>query len=349
MTPRLHRPEPVLRSNAAQVDRSLAPRVAARRLLDGEPLILAADYKYGVEILDQLTYIMRPPAHDAPFQHRQNFSRAYRRVAMGLLAPVVDHRVDLADAGHVGFLAELYPELPRFLLPFVQTQELHGTWVRYDEGVHLAVLGYKVHPFYGTYAPNRTTHLELFGTWLSQYQGPRNEAVDVGTGCGVLALMLAKAGFAHILATDSNPNSIESVRRELGRRPERPPIDLLCGDLLGEAPAPTELIVFNPPWTQGTAAGLVDQALLFEPELFPRFFDACLQALVPDGRVAMVFSNVMSFMQPDLPHPIETELARGRLRLVKKLQRQVKPPPPRPGERPRRTKEKVEIWELARA
>jgi methylase of polypeptide subunit release factors len=127
-------------------------------------------------------------------------------------------------------------------------QELFGAWNRYREGVPLAVLGHRLFPFYGTYVPTRVSHLELFGTWLHQHKGSRSRAIDVGTGCGVLALMLCRAGVQRVLATDINPNAVESVSRELGRLAPRPPIDLFCGDLLGPDPTPADLIVFNPPW-----------------------------------------------------------------------------------------------------
>ena len=58
------------------------------------------------------------------------------------------------------FSTELYSEEVSFLLPFIQVQE----WLvrrKYKEGVHFAVLGHKIHPFYGVYAPSRTDHLEL--------------------------------------------------------------------------------------------------------------------------------------------------------------------------------------------
>ena len=46
-----------------------------------------------------------------------------------------------------------------------------------------------------------------------------------------------------------------------------------------------------------------------------------------------------------MPHPILSELERGRFKLVQKLQRKVKPAPGKDGRR-RRTREKVEVWEL---
>jgi SAM-dependent methyltransferase len=344
----LNRPEPILSHSAQPVDQDHSPDQAAQRLRDGEVLIVTDHFSTGAEILSRLHTLLGPLPEQARYMEKKEFKRTFRQAALRLIAPIEDHRLALVDARPIGFLAQLYPEHPGFFLPFLVIQELHGAWLWFEEGTHLAVLGHRIHPYFGTYVPNRTTHLELFGTWLSQYTGPRTQAVDVGTGSGVLALMLAWGGFERVLATDNNPNAIESVERQLARSKPRPPVELDLCDLLGSDPTPNDLIVFNPPWMQGEVDDLLDQALYFEPGLFERFFDQALEKLAPDGRVVLVFSNVIQLVQPNVPHPILSELDRARFRLVSKLQRKVKGSP-KPGGGRRRTREKVEVWELARA
>jgi len=317
------------------------------QLQDGRRLALEGRYGHGLDILDTLHARLGPPGDDAPFAQRQAFEALWRETSKRLLAPVRDHRVDLEGAPRISFLAELYPKLEAFGLPMVELEDLANASRRYDEGVHMAVLGRRIHPFYGTYAPTRTTHLELFATWLAGYDGPRDSAVDVGTGCGVLALMLVKAGVGRVLATDTNPNAVESVRRELTRFDEPPPITPRRADLMGKGRAPADLVVFNPPWTQGEGRRPLDRALTFDGALFPRFFAQAHDRVTQDGRVVLLFSTIMQLVQPDLPHPIEAELERGRFELVQKLQRRVKPTTGPDGRR-RRTKERVEVWELRR-
>ena len=348
MTNPFLRPEPLVGARARSVDRSVPPEVCAQALINGETLRVTDHYRIGVVILEHVHRLLKRPDSSAPYGVRQDYGRRYRQVAVRLLAPVNNHRVMLADTEPIGLLSELYPDLDAFDLPFVEVQELHGAWQRYEQGAHLAVVGRKLHPWYGTYAPTRTSHLELFATWLSQYDGDRSAAVDVGTGCGVLALMLARAGFERVVATDSNPNAIESVSRELKRGPSVPGIELSCTDLLGEASDRVDLVVFNPPWVRGDRDDLLDRALHFQDGLFERFFDQAVHRLNPDGRLVLVFSNIIRLVQPDVPHPIEAELERSRFRLVQKLQRKVKPSAGPDGRR-RRTREKVEVWELALA
>ena len=158
--------------------------------------------------------------------------------------------------------------------------------------------------------------------------------------------MLAKAGFTDVWATDSNPNACESARRELTRQASPVPVTVCETDLLTDVPAGAALSGFNPPWPLGPVDNLLDRALNSQGDLFERFFDQALARLAPGGRVVIVFSNVIRLVQPDVPHPIDAELARGRFRLVDMMKRRVKPPPGATGPA-RRTKERVEVWELA--
>jgi len=339
----LHRPSPVLVS-AEPVDRRTSPAELADRLLDGSTLVLTDRFATGRAVLRALNRRMPTPASDAPYAQRREHRKHKLHAARRLLAPIAKHIIDLAEAPACGFLAELYPDLPDTQLSFVDLEDLCRAWRIHDEGVHLDVLGHRLHPFYAAYAPTRTEHLELFGTWLSQFKGSRTRAADVGTGCGVLALMLARSGASHVVATDINPNAVESVRRQLLRHPA--PIEPVEADLLAGVDRGLDLIVFNPPWIRGDPRRPLDRALFYEDGLFERFFAEAAKRLTPEGRVVMVFSNILRLGQKDVPHPIDAELERGRFVQVQKLQRRIRPSGH--GEK-RRTKERVEIWELARS
>lgn len=337
----LHRPEPVLRHRAQPVDQGIPAELAAAWLCEGRSLIVTDRFGTGLDILAALRVKLQDPGESADYVSKRAFREAFTSASKRLLAPVVDRKVALAGAPRAGFLAELYPDHADFALPVEDARVLSSAWDWYEQGVHFPVLGHRVHPFYGTYIPARMEHLELFGTWLAKYQGARERAIDVGTGSGILALQMARAGFKQVFATDINPNAIESVARQLHRLPRKPAIQLENADLLGAFPGPIDLIVSNPPWMKGEVGRTLDLAMYFQDGFFERFYEQALQRLAPGGRVVFVFSNIIELSQPDVPHPIQTELDRGRFRLVEKLTRRVKPSPGR------RTREKVEIWELA--
>jgi SAM-dependent methyltransferase len=337
----LNRPEPVLRHRAQPVDRSVPMAQAATLVREGRSLIVADSFRTGIDISYALRVQLGDPGEEADYVKKRTFREAFQAASKRLLVPVVGRKVALPDAPRPGFLAELYPDHADFALPVEDARVLSSAWDWYEQGVHFPVLGYRVHPFYGTYIPARMEHLELFGTWLAKYTGSRNRAIDVGTGSGVLALQMAKAGFQHVIATDINPNAIESVERQMRRLSVAPPIELEHADQFGTDRGPLDLIVSNPPWMKGEVGRTLDLAMYFQDGFFERFYEQSLQRLAPNGRIVFVFSNIIELSQPEVPHPIQTELDRGRFRLVEKMTRRVKPSPGR------RTREKVEIWELA--
>jgi SAM-dependent methyltransferase len=344
----LYRPSPLPEPKDAALSRRAKPARSAARLRQGETLHVDGDFRRGQDVIAALVTSLDAPPVGAKQAVKQAYREAYRETAWRLLAPVAGGRVRLSGAPEIGFLAELYPELESFWLPFPEVSDLANAWKRYRTGVPMPVLGHSLHPFYGTYLPRRTLHLELFATWLSGWAGPRDHAVDVGTGSGVLALMLARAGFAHVRATDTNPNACESVRREIARRPEPPRITVQETDLLGDDATPVDLIVFNPPWTPGPVDNLLDQALHYNDDVFERFFTQADTCLTPEGRIVFVFSNMIRLGKSGVRHPLDAELTRGRFHLVDTLTRRVKPTPS--GEKPARgVQEQVEVWELARA
>jgi SAM-dependent methyltransferase len=321
---------------------------SAERLYNGELLMVWDNYGRGADVLDALHDYMQPPPFGADHELKSRYELAYRKAAKNLLVGIRGHKVMLNDGAPIGFLEQLYPDLPQFVLPFVEMQELFGAWRRFVDGVPMPVLGHKLHPYFGTYAPTRTSHLQLFATWLSQYKGSKARAIDVGCGSGVLSLMLAKAGVEQVLAIDDNPNAVHSVALEIERHPPRGLVIPAHGDLLEPNQTKADLIVFNPPWTQQIPSSLVDRALYFPKGLFERFFDQAEQHLAPGGRVVLLFSNLITLVQPEVPHPIESELRKGRFSLVQTMNRKVKSTKSKSG-KARGTKEKVQVWELERA
>ncbi len=336
------RPEPILHTHAPVLPPHVSIGAAARRLAEGGSFRVVDHYGRAADILDELEYGLGPMPR-LQGEALRTERRRRRALASGMLVPIEDGAVALPGGGTFSLLRDLYPDHRRFWLPVVEAQALHRSHRRCAEGIRYAVLGHRLHPWHSVYAPSRTGHLELFATWLSQYDGPRSHAVDVGTGCGVLAFLLARKGFAAVTATDINPNSVHSVEQELARHRPAPPISVRHGDLLSTVSEPADLVVFNPPWMQGAIDDPLDRALYWEGDLFERFFAQARQRVTPDGRVVLVFSDIMTLLRPDLPHPIEAELAQGRFTLDTRLRRKAK------AAAGRRTRERVEVWVLAPA
>ena len=310
-----------------------------RLLKSRQKVLLTSTFFRGLEVLSELKGEF-PISRGCSYATRRHLEEQFRKASLNLIVQIQGSDPQLEGIDTNPFLKDFYPKTT-FYLPFVVLQELTGAWKTYSTGIHYPVLGRRLHPFFGVYYPTRTEHLELFATWLSQYKGPKDHCVDVGTGSGILTFLLAKSGFKTIDAIDQNPNAVWSVQDELKRHPIDATIRLHQADLL--SPVETaNLIVFNPPWIPGKSHSSVTEALFFDGGLFERFFDQAYTALPIDGKVVFIFSTILTLLRPDIPHPLESELQKGRFQLIQKLQRKVKP------KSGLRTKEKVQIWELTR-
>ena len=116
------------------------------------------------------------------------------------------------------------------------------------------------------------------------------------------------------------------------------------GDLFVDRTERADLILCNPPWMLGEIKSKLDEAMYFEDGFFDRFFEQAHLRLQDDGRLVLIFSNVIDLVTPDVGHPIQKELDKHRFTLVQKMQRRVKGN--KDGKTKRRTKEKIEVWEL---
>ncbi|WAC03115.1 50S ribosomal protein L11 methyltransferase [Lacinutrix neustonica] len=167
-------------------------------------------------------------------------------------------------------------------MPFPQIQGLNSAWQWYKNGITIPMLRNKLHPYYGTYFPTRFDHLELFDRWLKYYEGAKKTAIDVGIGSGVLSLQMIKHGFQKVFGTDINPNAIIGLTEYMGETKLSRKIDLDLGYLFGKFEKQTELIVFNPPWLRESHnVDNLEEAIYYNENLFPDFFEGAKQRLLP--------------------------------------------------------------------
>ena len=107
-------------------------------------------------------------------------------------------------------------------------------------------------------------------------------AVDLGCGTGVLAVVLARAGF-DVLASDASAAAVASARGTVARNGVADRVSVVRDDALaGVEPGSVDLVVCNPPFHQGTTvhAGIAE-----------RLFEAAARVLRPDGELLCVYNS----------------------------------------------------------
>ncbi len=346
----IHKPKPIAAEKSIAVfTHATAKNPTIKALEAGEQVLIKEFYSNGLTLLKSLKEHLKRKLPNQSFREQRAYRAEYRKLSNRILLEIKDHALVVKKAPIIGWLKKLYPEQTNFLLSFPQIQGLNSSWQWYENGISIPVLRNKVHPYYGTYFPTRFDHLVLFDNWLKRYEGPKKTAMDVGIGSGILSFQLVQHGFQKVFGTDTNPNAIVGLTEFMGDTKLSRKIELEVASLFGNFEQQTELIVFNPPWLpQSQNLDSIDEAIYYSKNLFPDFFEAAKQHLLPEGKLVLLFSNLAKITNVGTDHPIETELAKGgRFRLERCFKKRVKNASKHTKrDQYWRSEEEVELWEL---
>ena len=180
-----------------------------------------------------------------------------------------------------------------FFLPLAQLLGFIGAHEWHKKGVTIPELGGAIHVPFGVFSPIRGEYLPL----IAQAKLPANArtALDVGTGSGVIAALLAQRGVENIIATDTNPRAVACAQANIAQLGFAPQINVLQQDLFGEHTA--DLIVCNPPWLPAKPTSAVETAL-YDPKhaMLHAFLRGAAAHLAQGGQVWLVMSNLAELL-----------------------------------------------------
>ena len=99
-----------------------------------------------------------------------------------------------------------------------------------------------------------STDSMILGSWVEV--GQAQTMLDIGTGTGILALMLSQksADRAHIMAIDIDEDAAMQAQENVKNGPWPNKIDVICGDINAAIASRFDLIVSNPPYFETPAA-----------------------------------------------------------------------------------------------
>lgn len=96
----------------------------------------------------------------------------------------------------------------------------------------------------------------VLGSWVAQLDLAPRHVLDIGTGTGILTLMLAQIyPNAHFTGIDIDPSSIMDAQYNVQQSLYAERIEIICQDfLLMEQPhAPFDLVISNPPYYEASS------------------------------------------------------------------------------------------------
>ena len=286
------------------VDDALSADRAYRLVCEGTGLLWRGDFHNARQLLqalqrrvDRSLQRRPPPETREPGQafHLHRKTQAQRSRILGLLLIELgpQYHCALRRAPNLQSACEQAwgPGEGPSVVSLQALQGLIGAREWYRKGVPVAELGDSIHPHYGVFSPVRGEYLPLVAqTPLPAALQAHPVAMDVGTGTGVLAALLARRGIPQVLATDLSDRALACARDNLERL-QLPAVTLLKADLF--APGQAALIVCNPPWLPARPSSTVEQALYDEDgRMLCGFLQGLREHLVPGGEGWLILSDL---------------------------------------------------------
>lgn len=198
-----------------------------------------------------------------------------------------------------------------------ELQGVHGAGEWRRRGVAIAALGGQtIHPWHGVFSPVRGEYLELIGRPPLPLQAER--ALDVGTGTGVIAALLARRGISKVVATDNNPQALACARDNLARLGLASRVQVRKADLFAEGVF--DLLVCNPPWLPGKPATPLESAI-YDPDsqMLKGFLMGAAAHLAPGGEAWLILSDLAERLELRSRQQLLDLINQSGLRVVDRL------------------------------
>ncbi|WP_296404972.1 class I SAM-dependent methyltransferase [Psychrobacter sp.] len=176
------------------------------------------------------------------------------------------------------------------VLSFRDLQGALGAAQWREKGVPIKELGLSIYPHYGVFAPTRQEYVQLLLD--APLPSPCEVAYDIGTGTGLLAIILAKRGIKQVIASDINPSALACAKDNLDRL-KLTDVQLQQVDLFPKQVPKANLIVCNPPWLPAKPSSPLEYAV-YDPNsaMLRGFLKGISQYLAENGEAWLILSDL---------------------------------------------------------
>ena len=231
--------------------------------------------------------------------HKNRLAQSQRSRLLGrlLLSFDANYQLNLRRAPEVSeACAAAFGEMNEAcVMSFRDLQGALGAAQWRKKGVPVKALGISVHPHYGVFAPTRQEYVQLLLD--APLPDSCDVAYDIGTGTGLLAIVLAKRGVKQIIATDLNPRALDCAQDNfdcLGLSN----VQLQQADLFPTAAPPANLIVCNPPWLHAKPSSPLEYSIYDANSAMLRgLLMGAKQHLAESGEVWLILSDLAEHLK----------------------------------------------------
>lgn len=347
------------------VDDTLTADLAYRLACEGVALLWRGDFQNAKLLLqamarraDQEKRRPRKPKVAVEISKTEVFNRwrlaksqRARTLGMLLIPFDADHGIPLRRAPDVreacsaayGAGSEPYVASLRELLGIIGAYE----WQK--KGVPVPALGSRIYPHYGVFAPVRSEYVQLVAEAPFPTTALPELAFDIGTGSGVLAVVLARRGVKRVIATERDPRALACARDNVQRLSLGQQIEVVDADLYPAGQAP--LIVCNPPWIPARPATPLERAVYDEEGRMLRgFLDGLVAHLAPGGEGWLILSDIAEHLGLRTRDALLAQIDKAGLTVLGKID--IRPHHPRSKDtadplHAARAAEMTSLWRLA--
>ena len=295
-------------------DDTLTADIAYRLACEGTAMLYRGDFQNARQLLQALVRRVDKPSKkstradrvekektksplDTFNLHRLAKSQRARILGMILIEVNADHSISLRRAPDVtqacleayGKQVAPYVISLRELLGVISAHEWRKTGVqvltRDDEEV-------RIHPHYGVFSPVRSEYIQLvLKAPLPKVIKQNSIAFDIGTGTGVLAVVLALRDVQKIIATDLNDRAIACAKENIDLLGLNLQIEIEKANLFPEGKA--ALIICNPPWLPARPSSSLEHAV-YDPDsqMLKGFLVNLKDHLLPHGEGWLILSDL---------------------------------------------------------
>jgi methylase of polypeptide subunit release factors len=371
-------------------DDTLNADAAYRLASEGVGLLWCGDFqnaRHLVQALDRrierhaARKLKKPAPKDAPAGltqafHQQRQAQAHRGHILGSVlipiqadgtialrrAPDVRQACDEAwSPAHTGTKATAQQSVCslRELLGIISAHEWRKKGVEVPQlGLSKDRLPLRIHPHYGVFSPVRGEYLELVAKApLPAGDAAQLSAMDVGTGTGVLAFLLAKRGIGQVIATETSPRALACAQDNLAHLlaaglKQATRVKLVQADLFPEQ-GQAQLIVCNPPWLPARPGSSLEQAVYDEgSQMLLGFLNGLGARLTEGGEGWLILSDLAERLGLRSREQLLSAIQTAGLKVLDRLDTHPKHPKARDASdalHAARSQEVTSLWRLARA
>lgn len=113
------------------------------------------------------------------------------------------------------------------------------------------------------------------------------DVIDMGSGSGILGVVMAKYGAKKVVASDISPFAVANTRANVQKFGLEDKVEIIQGDLFENVEDKADLIVWNIPFFPGYAPNgdTITASMMMDPDLFERFLTEAKDYLKPNGSV----------------------------------------------------------------